>query len=189
MVVVKTQNTRKSTARKSTTTIRCVACGLRFTPEPRAVGRQRFCSSAECRKASHKESQRRWVAKNPEYFSGSRNVERVQEWRKMQALRIGDTKQQIPSEPSHGKGTAACAVRPKSDQLGNVLAEIFRLDISKVLQDDWPAQLVILVGLIAWWRSLPHKQMEPDSSRSLQEIIAFDLREIMFQGHAILRQL
>ncbi|KPA18424.1 hypothetical protein MHK_001384, partial [Candidatus Magnetomorum sp. HK-1] len=43
-----------------------------------------FCNKPECKKASKRNSQRKWLSKdeNKDYFTGKQNVERVQEWRK-----------------------------------------------------------------------------------------------------------
>jgi len=58
-------------------------CHIFFKPNPRSKGRQKFCSIAECRKASKAASQKKWRQKpqNRNYFCGSENVQRVQLWR------------------------------------------------------------------------------------------------------------
>jgi hypothetical protein len=63
---------------------KCRHCKRIFEADPRNRGRQKYCYRAECRKASKRSSQRRWVKKpeNKEYFSGPTNVERVREWRR-----------------------------------------------------------------------------------------------------------
>lgn len=63
---------------------KCHNCGEYFRPNPRTSSRQKFCNKAECKKASKKESQKRWLLKpeNRDHFKGPINVERVQEWRK-----------------------------------------------------------------------------------------------------------
>jgi hypothetical protein len=64
----------------------CLCCKHLFIPDRRSRGRQRFCSKGECRKASKKESQRRWASKpeNRDYWRGPEQVGRVQAWRKNQ---------------------------------------------------------------------------------------------------------
>ena len=55
-----------------------------FLPDSRNQAKQKFCSEEGFRKASKAASQKRWLAKeeNRNYFKGSDNVKRVQEWRK-----------------------------------------------------------------------------------------------------------
>jgi hypothetical protein len=60
----------------------CLHCQLDFIPDHRNIKKQKFCNrTPECKKASKAASQGRWRAKNPDYFTGSANVQRVQEWR------------------------------------------------------------------------------------------------------------
>src|SRR6266568_8973067 len=60
----------------------CRCCKEPFSPNYRSVKRQMYCHKPKCRKASKAASQQRWVKKNPDYFTGSDNVERVREWRR-----------------------------------------------------------------------------------------------------------
>ena len=64
-------------------TRKCSNCKIFFKPNPRAKGRQNFCSHPECRKASKRISQKKWLDKpeNRDHFRGSDNVRRVQLWR------------------------------------------------------------------------------------------------------------
>jgi hypothetical protein len=59
----------------------CICCKKAFFPCSQNVKRQNYCSEPECRKASKKSSQKRWLDKNPGHFSGSECVERVRQWR------------------------------------------------------------------------------------------------------------
>jgi hypothetical protein len=54
-----------------------------FTPDPRNAYHQEYCSKPECRKASKKASQAKWLGKpeNQNYFSGPTNVQRMKDWR------------------------------------------------------------------------------------------------------------
>ncbi len=63
---------------------RCRNCRRLFIPDPRNINSQEYCFKPECRKASKKASQGKWLNKpeNKEYFRGPENVKRVQEWRK-----------------------------------------------------------------------------------------------------------
>jgi len=64
-------------------TRKCLHCQTFFKPNPRSKGRQKFCSHPDCQKASKAASQKKWLQKsqNKNYFSGSENVQRVQQWR------------------------------------------------------------------------------------------------------------
>ncbi|MCL4180061.1 MAG: hypothetical protein KJ072_20230 [Verrucomicrobia bacterium] len=64
---------------------RCKNCGELFIPDSRNRSHQQFCSNPDCRRASKAESQRKWLAKNPNYFTGHEHSERVQTWRKKQS--------------------------------------------------------------------------------------------------------
>jgi len=60
---------------------RCPHCRSFFFPDHRNVKRQKFCNSTpDCIRASKLASQKRWLAKNPDYFKGTVHVQRVQEW-------------------------------------------------------------------------------------------------------------
>lgn len=62
---------------------KCPHCRELFRPDPRNRHHQRYCSKAECQRASKAASQRRWLDKpaNREYFRGPAHVERVRCWR------------------------------------------------------------------------------------------------------------
>ncbi len=54
-----------------------------FKPTPQSKGRQNYCSKLQCKKASKKASQKKWLSKpeNSHYFKDADNVRRVQQWR------------------------------------------------------------------------------------------------------------
>ena len=62
---------------------RCKHCHDLYKPDPRNLKRQRFCDKPECKIASKKHSQQKWLIqpKNIDHFSGPENVIRVQQWR------------------------------------------------------------------------------------------------------------
>lgn len=64
---------------------KCQCCKDFFKPEPNNSWHQEYCEKLECRKASKKASQCRWLNKkeNQNYFRCEDNVKRVQEWRKI----------------------------------------------------------------------------------------------------------
>ena len=61
--------------------VECAHCGNRFEPDRYNAYHQRYCGEPECRRASKAESQRKWLAKNPDYFRGRDNCARVEHWR------------------------------------------------------------------------------------------------------------
>jgi len=62
---------------------RCKHCDDLYKPDPRNLKRQKFCRKTECKEASKRYSQQKWLIKpkNQDYFSGPANVIRVQQWR------------------------------------------------------------------------------------------------------------
>lgn len=64
---------------------RCRSCSEWFVPDCRNYPHQHFCGKPECRQASKTASQKKWLAKNPDYFRDgpekSTNLERVRAWR------------------------------------------------------------------------------------------------------------
>lgn len=60
-------------------TARCEFCGRFFVPDRRVGMRQRSCADSGCRKKRKKAAQDKWVAQNPDYYSGRYEV--VKLWR------------------------------------------------------------------------------------------------------------
>lgn len=59
----------------------CKFCQREFIPDPRTCKRQKYCKRPKCQARAKQLRQRRWVAKNPGYFRGLVNVQRVRKWR------------------------------------------------------------------------------------------------------------
>ena len=66
---------------------RCKNCLDLYKPDFRHLKQQKFCEKIDCKVASKKYSQEKWLekAKNRDYFSGSEHVIRVQQWRQENA--------------------------------------------------------------------------------------------------------
>jgi hypothetical protein len=139
-----------------------------FIPEYRSAGRQRYCVRPACRKVSRRESQRRWLLKtgNAAYHTGDTPADRVKAWR--------------AAHPGYWRRRATATNRAVQSrlELGSLLAPFALPDTCVALQDSWNSQVTALVGLIAWVRGT-----------ALQNVIADDLRDIMFAGRAILNEL
>jgi hypothetical protein len=67
----------------SPSSCKCLHCREFFVPCSNNRRTQRYCSKAECRKASKAAAQARWLNKpqNRCYFRGPENVDRVRRWR------------------------------------------------------------------------------------------------------------
>jgi len=125
---------------KTTTMKKCRHCRKLFPPDPRNRSRQHFCCKPECRKASKADSQKRWVEKpeNQDYFLGTKNVERVQDWRK--------------NHPDY-RLRKSLKRTPALQEILNQQAIENNIDTTKLesvaLQDIINAQPIVLLGLIS----------------------------------------
>ena len=59
----------------------CAVCDKSFIPNKFASARQTVCTAPGCHRSAKKTRQADWQARNPEYFRGPENVERVRQWR------------------------------------------------------------------------------------------------------------
>jgi hypothetical protein len=115
---------------------KCKHCRKLFIPDPRNKKHQIYCSKPECRKASKRASQRRWLNKpeNRDHFCGPINVARVQEWRR--------------NHPGYSKKKKTAL-----QDLLNLQPTVNTCNISQIpadaLQDSLSAQYAVLIGLIA----------------------------------------
>lgn len=83
---------------------RCVYCGRFFRPDYRVKDHQKSCKSKQCQARRKKESQRRWLEKNPGYFRG--RYPNTKEWRKRNPdyqRRWRAKRREIQDEISHKK--------------------------------------------------------------------------------------
>jgi hypothetical protein len=156
---------------KSGTRPKCLHCEEFYTPDSRTRARQRYCSKAECRKASKARSQRRWSGKpeNKSYFCGPDNVQRVQRWRK--------------DHPGYWR-------KPKSAPA----------TLQDALQDECPSQSVDFQRIVAPEATAPPfalQDLSPNqpfvvglisvlTGSTLQEEIAREARRFFIRGRDIL---
>jgi hypothetical protein len=112
----------------------CYICHRLFTPNRFAGARQVVCSREPCRKAAKKQRQADWFSRNPDYFSGPENVERVRQWRRKKAMESPPDPQ--PPKPSSTLKAKSCN---KPEPAEGVLQDLAR-----------PAEPVIM-GLLALW--------------------------------------
>jgi hypothetical protein len=119
---------------------KCKHCKDFFTPDPRNVYHQQYCSKPECRKASKKASQSKWLSKpeNQNYFSGPTNVQRVKNWRNAHS---GPR----PRKTSCSRNVLQdiCHENPQQKQMDNPIINRY------VLQDVLMEQSPVLIGFIS----------------------------------------
>jgi hypothetical protein len=145
---------------------RCLCCKELFLPDPRSRYHQRFCSKADCQKASKALSQARWRVKdgNQDYWRGEEEVERVRAWR--QAHRGYWKKEASQAESTLQED---CSAQP-------IAAEPLNLQlVAAPLQEDSFTQHPLMVGLISML-----------TTSTLQEDIDSTRRRLIARGHEIL---
>lgn len=141
---------------------KCQCCGTLFRPDPRNVGRQRFCAAAACRRASKAASQAKWLAKpsNRDYFRDRSHVARVQAWRR--------------AHPDYASRRPALKRAALQDSSLSQPLEANKETASLALQDPWLTQAPVVIGLVAQLSGL-----------SLQDSIAEHLRHLEQLGRDI----
>ena len=121
---------------------RCKNCQNLFKPDPRHPKRQEFCDKPDCKIASKKYSQQKWLnkSKNQDYFSGPENVARVQEWRKRNP---GYWKRKKPSKKPSLTEDALQEMK-----IGKTIAgEGSSMDLIQIpLQDLISAKTIVFIG-------------------------------------------
>lgn len=115
---------------------KCRHCRRLFDPDPRNANRQKYCFRPDCRKASKRASQRKWIKKpeNRDHFSGPINVDRVRGWRK--------------EHPGYWKKTKVALQDPLKLQTA-VNTDNLGQNPALALQDLLNAQHAVFIGLIA----------------------------------------
>lgn len=130
--------------------LKCLCCQEVFLPTPCNRGRQKFCAKPECRLASKRQSQQRWLSKpeNQDYFRGEQHVERVRAWRQ--------------ANPGYWSKTSASPQPPLQDSAPSQPAQhqkIVEADPRELfigtLQDIGQVQTPLLVGMMAQFIDSP----------------------------------
>jgi hypothetical protein len=146
---------------------KCRCCRDFFLPDYRNGHHQIYCSKPECRQASKRASQRRWLCQpaNRDYFRGSQNTRRMQEWRQAhpgywkRPKAPSDKTQAAPPQPL----VAGSPLVTQSEQKSSTLQD--------VCLADHPA----FIGLISMV-----------TGSTLQEDIASTARKLEARGRDIL---
>lgn len=157
------QHSRKLRNRKR----KCFHCKGLFVADYRNRKRQKYCSKPECRQASKRASQRKWVTsrKGNNYFKGPYNVLRVQEWRK--------------ANSGYWRKKSSDCEKPLQDSLPSqsTLNQSDRDSSGRnALQDICSLQLPLLLGLISHL-----------TGHTLQDNIEESTRRIIDLGEDILK--
>ena len=143
--------------RKRSQQLICLHCGLNFCPDYRNKGKQRYCSSLQCRAASKAASQKAWLGKpeNREYFRGPDNVDRVRQWRR--------------NNPGYSRGKSVLKKKTLQDHCPRKSIEIQRVKKSfpETLQDHWFMQPSVIIGLIS---SLCGSALQDDIVRTARQM-------------------
>lgn len=146
----------------------CRHCKELYLPDYRNRYHQCYCSKPECRLASKKASQSKWLNsdKGAGYFKGSRNVEHVQQWRKAHPgywRRNRSTKKDALQEDCYSQ------LQSNQGDTGKIKKD--------ALQDVCSSQVPLLLGLIA---NL--------TGNTLQDDIVKTSRRFIDLGNDILRE-
>lgn len=140
---------------------KCKHCRKFFTPDPRNAHKQKYCGEPGCRKASKAAAQAKWRAseKGRDYFRGPDNVNRVQEWRKV--------------NPGYWRRPPESRQDALQDHLKSKSAEsqvvAGRLPCN-ALQDLLTEQLPVVVGLIAKLTGTALQDDIVNTTRHLQQL-------------------
>ena len=146
---------------------KCRHCGQWYVPDSRNVTRQKYCSEPACRKASKSVSQRRWLRKpeNRNYFRGTDNVQRAQEWRKTHPKNTGRNRVKEELSPTLQD---ACQAQLSDNKTELVEIAPNATPIPPLLQELFNAQHLVLFGLIA---HLTGSLLQDDIARSSRSFI------------------
>lgn len=140
----------------------CAHCGQHFIVNPRVGRRHRYCSLPECVRISQAVSRQKWLKRNggKKYFLDSNAKDRVQSWRK--------------THPRYWRKKSA---EKRVKQPKYVLTKSLKAILGDVaLQDSIDTNLPLKIGIISHL-----------AGSALQDVIAKEIRRLMFRGHAILR--
>ena len=121
---------------------RCKHCDDLFKPDPRNLKRQKFCRKSECKEASKRYSQQKWLMKpkNRDHFSGPANVIRVQQWRQQNPGYWKRTKSDETTSLIEGALQETLSMK-------TITGKGFSSDLMQnVLQDSLSAKTLVLIG-------------------------------------------
>ena len=138
---------------------KCRNCGELYQPDSRNRRHQKYCSESACQRESKRVRQEKWTCseKGRNYFQGSVNVQRVQEWRKAHP---GYWKRKGPKRGNALQDDCS-AQRPDGQRDMHDLR-------GRALQDVLSPQPALIAGLIA---SLTGNALQDDIVESSRRFI------------------
>ena len=144
--------------------MKCLCCQELLVADRRNRGRQKFCAKPECRKASKRHSQARWLShpENQNHFRDPSHCERVREWR---ARNPGYWKRN-PRKQSRTLQDPCLAQRVDSKAVATQEPEDL---LSRTLQDLCRQQIPLFVGLVA---QLVDSPLQDDIANHLRALVA-----------------
>jgi len=147
---------------------KCLHCNDLFTPDYRNRERQKYCDKPDCRRASKRATQQRWLQKpeNQNYFRDEQNVQRVRERR---AAHPGYWKRS--AKKAAPALQAPCPAKPLAPEAVKISLP------ERPLQDLWISQHPLVVGLVA-----------QITASTLPEDIDQTIRCLISKGRDILEQ-
>jgi hypothetical protein len=153
---------------------KCLCCGEFFDRDPRNRERQRYCSNANCRRASKAASQATWLAQpqNSGYFCDPVHVARTQAWR---VAHPGYSRSK--ARPPAALQDALIAQVPEVIEECQIRGEIAATASLTALQDLLNAPTPLLAGLIAHLFEF-----------TLQDDIAATTRRLVQLGHDVINR-
>ena len=124
---------------------RCKHCHDLYKPDPRNLKRQKFCDKPECKIASKKYSQQKWLIqpKNRDHFSGPENVIRVQQWREQNPGYW--RRKKLKKAVSLFEGTLQETLSTKTTTVKGFLSDL----IQNALQDSLSVKTLVIIGFDA----------------------------------------
>jgi len=167
---------------------KCLNCNRLFIPDYRNRRHQQFCSAPECKRASKRVRQQRWLNKpqNRDYFRDADNRQRVKDWRKAHP---GYWKRS-PRKPRRTLQDV-CSAQPAVDK--ELVSAPLPDPCRRTLQDICQVQVPLMVGLISkfadctlpddivnYARTLIAKGLdilEPPSSKSAQPNTVYENKQ------------
>ena len=153
-------------------TRKCSNCQTFFKPNPRSKGRQHFCSHPECRKASKRASQKKWLDKpdNRDHFRGSANVLRVQRWR---ANNPGYWKRTIiTGQPKFVQQSTGTELPLQETLITQSIENKEEINVLKqdALQGFFISQEFVFIGLFAHLKGLALQDSIVKTGQEMQEL-------------------
>jgi hypothetical protein len=142
----------------------CINCNELFIPDARNSHHQKYCSKPECRKASKRASQQRYLSseKGKDYFRGAYNVNRVRQWRKAHPG-YWKRKKAVPAE-----GAVALQDFSNVEVIEN--KPVSEISQNHALQDFCFLQPALIVGLIA---NLTGSVLQDDIATTSRRLVDF----------------